>query len=456
MHNNTVDQQSIQAEQSTIGGLLLDNEKINDVIELGLIPSDFYYQSNQLVYTAILYQHDRQLPSDVVTLSDYLTSIGQLEACGGLAYLGRIAKDTPSSANTLYYGAIVKQKSTAREVTKLSVLLNNNSLRIGNEESLRQTIDEHQQAITAVSEKLDGINGRQWSGISDLLSKQVDYLEERNNHPGSIVGLETPLTDLNDMTGGFEKGDLIILAARPSMGKTTLLMNFVEHLIRKDRVYSEGKVCLVFSLEMPKEQLISRMMCTISGCDYQQYRKGDLKEDEWSRVTAALHILDQTQLVIADGSGLSVTQMRRIASQVQKSYGHLDMIGLDYIQLASDKTGSRQNRNEEVSAISRGLKGMAKDFNVPVIALSQLNRQLENRSDKRPIMADLRDSGAIEQDADIILFVYRDEVYNEDTLEQGVAEIIIGKQRNGPLGTIKCRFIGAEFRFANRLVDTFT
>jgi replicative DNA helicase len=430
---------SIEAEQSLLGGLMLVNETWDRVMEL-VTASDFYRHEHRLIFEAMTALAEGNHPFDVITLSEHLNGIDELDSVGGLAYLGELAANTPSAANVQSYALIVRERSTMRQ---LIAAANEIATRNFNPDgrSGAELLEEAEKRIAEISENRVSRGGPQ--GVNDLLRGAMHRIDELYASKSRITGLSTGYIDLDDRTSGLQRSDLVIVAGRPSMGKTAFAMNLVEHAVLK-----QDKPVLVFSMEMPAESLIVRMLSSIGRIDQQRLRNGQLLQEDWPRLTAAVTALKDRPLFIDDTPALSPAEVRARARRLAREHGELAMIMIDYLQLMQ-VPGSSEGRTNEVSEISRSLKAVAKEFKCPVVALSQLNRSLEQRPNKRPVMSDLRESGAIEQDADVIAFIYRDEVYHEDTPEKGVAEIIIGKQRNGPIGTVKLAFQREFTRFEN-------
>jgi replicative DNA helicase len=433
---------SIDAEQAVLGGLMLDNSVWDDVADI-LIDSDFYRKEHSTIYLAMQKQNDAGKPIDLVTLAEALDHINQLELCGGLDYLAEIASNTPSTANILAYANIIRERAILRQLISVANQIADSAYNPDGRESA-ELLDLAEQHVFKIADERPKDGGPQ--KVDPLLKKGLNRLEELFNAEGNLTGLTTGFKDLNNQTSGLQKSDLVIVAGRPSMGKTAFAMNLVEnYILSKD----EPLPVLVFSLEMPAESLITRMLSSIGKVDQTRMRNGKLLEDDWPKLTHAINKLTGKPLYIDDTVGLNPTEMRARARRVAKDHDNkIGMIMVDYLQLMQLR-GSSENSTGEISEISRALKLMAREFECPVVALSQLNRSLEQRPNKRPVMSDLRESGAIEQDADVIMFVYRDEVYNEDTEHKGVAEIILGKQRNGPIGTCNLSFIGKYTRFEN-------
>ena len=435
--------QSLEAEQAVIGGLLLDNTAFDRVADL-LRPDDFYRGDHRQIYTAITSLIDKAHPADVVTVHEALSTIGKAEEIGGLIYLNRLAQDTPSAANIRRYAEIVRDRAILRRLIAVADDIANQALNPQGRDT-RSLLDEAESKIFNINE--EGARGRSgFQSLPDLLSQVVDrigQLYDHSNHSG-ITGVPTGFTDLDKMTSGFQPGDLVIVAGRPSMGKTAFSLNIGEHV-----AVDQSLPVAVFSMEMGATQLAMRMVCSVGRLDQQRVRTGQLVDDDWPRLTNAIQKMQDSQLYIDETPGLNALELRSRARKLSRQCGQLGLVIVDYLQLMSSASASGENRATEISEISRSLKGLAKELQCPVIALSQLNRSLEQRPNKRPVMSDLRESGAIEQDADVIIFIYRDEVYNPDSPEKGTAEIIIGKQRNGPIGTVRLTFLGKYTKFEN-------
>ncbi len=437
---------SIQAEQSVLGGLMLDNQSWDHVADR-VSEGDFYRREHQLIFRAIEVLADQQRPFDVITLSEELGRHGQLESAGGLAYLGGLAKDTPSAANIRAYADIVRERSVMRQLIRVGTDIADSGFRPEGRDS-SELLDAAESRVFEIAEQ--GAKGKGgFEGIKSLLTKAVDKIETLFAQDQPITGLSTGFADLDKMTSGLQPADLVIVAGRPSMGKTTFAMNVAENV-----ALLSGKPVAVFSMEMPGEALAMRMMSSLGRINQTRVRTGKLEDDEWPRLTSAVSMLAETKFYIDDTPALSPLEVRARARRLMREHGELGLIMLDYLQLMQ-VPGMSDNRTNEISTISRSLKALAKELNVPVIALSQLNRSLEQRTNKRPIMSDLRESGAIEQDADLVVFIYRDEVYNEDSPDKGIAEIIIGKQRNGPIGSVRLTFLGEYTKFENYAHDVY-
>jgi replicative DNA helicase len=436
---------SIEAEQSVLGGLLLDNsawDRIADVVA----EQDFYRRDHRLIFLAIAALSDQSNPFDVVTVSEWLDSHNHIDDAGGLAYLGELARNTPSAANIGAYAGIVRERAVLRGLISVGTEIANSGFNTEGR-GADELLDEAEQRVFEIAEK--GARGRfGFAAIKDVLVNVMDRIDTLFQSEGSITGVATGFADLDDKTSGLQPSDLVIVAGRPSMGKTAFAMNMVEQAAIKDRL-TVG----VFSMEMPAEQLTMRMLSSLGRIDQHKVRTGRLDDDDWPRLTSALTMLNDTEIFIDDTPALTPMELRARCRRLKREKA-LGLVVVDYLQLMQ-VPGSKENRATEISEISRGLKALAKELHVPVVALSQLNRSLEQRPDKRPVMSDLRESGAIEQDADVILFIYRDEVYNENNENKGKAEIIIGKQRNGPIGKVPLTFLAQHTRFENFTRDDY-
>lgn len=432
---------SIEAEQSVLGGLMLDNNAWDMVGEI-VMEDNFYRHDHRLIYRTMSKLITNQRPIDVVTLSEELDRTGELEQAGGLDYLLELARNTPSTSNIRAYSEIVHDRALLRQMISVSQDIADNAFDPQGR-GADEILNEAEQKIFEIAESRPSEGG--FEGMNELLKRAVDKIDYLFNNSDELTGVTTGFDDLDDRTAGLQPSDLIIVAARPSMGKTTFAMNLVENALM-----ATEKPVLVFSLEMPADQLVTRMLSSLGRINQTKIRTGQLEEDDWPKLTAAVNMLRDKPLFIDDTSGISPNEMRTRARRIVREHGEVAMIMVDYLQLMQIKSGKGSgNRAEEISEISRSLKALAKELNCPVVALSQLNRSLEQRPNKRPVNSDLRESGAIEQDADVIMFIYRDEVYNEDSPEKGIGEIIIGKQRNGPIGGVKLAFIGQFTRFEN-------
>jgi len=429
--------QSIEAEQSVLGGLLLDNNAWDAVADL-LVPRDFYRHDHRLIFEAMIKLAESSEPFDVITLSERLSKLNELDSAGGLAYLAELAKNTPSVSNIRAYAEIVRERSVLRQLITVANDIAGDAFETQGRSS-SEILDDAERRVFEIAESRTSTSGP--LGVNPLLTKAVERIDKLYHAENAITGLSAGYKDLDAMPSGLQAADLIIVAGRPSMGKTTFAMNMVEHA-----VISGDKPVLVFSMEMPGESLIMRMLSSLGRIDQTKIRSGQLDDDDWPRLTSAVSLLKDKPLFIDDSAALTPTEVRSRTRRVAREHGSIGLIMIDYLQLMQVKDKS-ENRAGEISEISRSLKALAKEMNAPVIALSQLNRSLEQRPNKRPVMSDLRESGSIEQDADVIAFIYRDEVYHEDSPDKGIAEIIIGKQRNGPIGTRRLAFIGKYTKF---------
>lgn len=433
---------SLEAEQSVIGGLLLDNQRWDTVSER-VIAQDFYSRPHRLIFEAVKSLLESGQPLDLITLSEYLELREQLEDVGGFAYLADLVKNTPSAANINAYADIVAERALVRNLIGVA----NEIADAGYDPQGRSSedlLDLAESKVFAIAEARSSENeGPQ--NVDTILEKTLERIELLYKTPqDGVTGVNTGFTDLNKKTAGLQGSDLIIVAARPSMGKTTFAMNLCENAAMQ-----QDKPVLIFSLEMPAEQIMMRMLASLSRVDQTKIRTGQLDDEDWARISSTMGMLmEKKNMFIDDSSALTPTEVRSRARRIAREHGGLSLIMIDYLQLMRVPSQS-DNRTLEIAEISRSLKALAKELNVPVVALSQLNRSLEQRADKRPVNSDLRESGSIEQDADLIMFIYRDEVYHPDSPMKGIAEIIIGKQRNGPIGSVRLTFQGQYSRFDN-------
>lgn len=434
---------SIEAEQSVLGGLLLDNGAWDRAGDL-LTDGDFYRYEHKTIYAAIGALINGSKPADVITVFEQMQSLGKAEECGGLAYLNALAQSVPSAANLRRYAEIVRERAILR---KLIAASDDIATKAFNPQGtpVSQILDEAEGQIFKIGEE----GSRQKAGFQSmdkLVMQLIDRVTElAENGAEEVTGVRSGFYDLDKMTAGLQPGDLIVLAARPSMGKTAFALNIGEHV-----AVNEGLPVVVFSMEMGASQLALRMVGSLGRIDQQHLRTGALRDDEWGRLTEAVDRLSKASVFIDETPALNPSELRARARRQARQCGRLGLIVIDYLQLMSGSGGgSEENRATVIGEISRGLKALAKELHCPVIALSQLNRSVETRTDKRPMMSDLRESGAIEQDADVIMFIYRDEYYNKESKEPGVAEIIIAKQRNGPVGTVKLAFQRMHTKFEN-------
>ena len=428
---------SLEAEQAVLGGLMLD-EQAWDRVSDRVKEEDFYRRDHRLIFQAIALLANAGDPRDALTVSETLSRLGELENAGGIAYLGELVRNTSSATNIAAYGDIVRERSVLRQLIRISNEVSDTAFQPQGA-TAQDILDQAERKIFAIAEQQQKGGGPQ--ALRPLLQKALDRIDKLFQSTESITGLSTGFTDLDDRTSGLQNGDLVIVAARPSMGKTTFAMNLVENAMLRS-----GKPVLVFSMEMPAEQLVMRMLSSLGRIDQGRVRSGKLEEEDWPRLTSTMTMLSEQKLLIDDSASLSPNDVRTRARRVAREQGGLGLIMVDYLQLMR-VPGLEGNRVNEISEISRSLKALAKEMECPVIALSQLNRSLEQRPNKRPVMSDLRESGAIEQDADVIMFIYRDEVYNPESPDKGTAEIIIGKQRNGPIGALRLAFHGKYTRF---------
>ncbi|PCI79568.1 MAG: replicative DNA helicase [SAR86 cluster bacterium] len=436
---------SVDAEQAVLGGLMLDNTEWDNLADV-LLPEDFYRPEHQIIFRVMSQQSEASSPIDVVTLVESLNSLNELETAGGVEYLGELTDNARGTANIQAYAEIIRERAILRRLISVANGIANSGYNTGGKKAA-VVLDEAEQQVFNIADERPQDQGP--VPINPLLSKAVDRIDELAGMDGNLTGLSTGFTDLDEMTSGWQKSDLVIVAGRPSMGKTAFAMNLVENA-----VMSTDQPVLVFSLEMPAQSLIFRMLSSIGKLDQTKLRTGKLTEEDWPGFNNAVAKLKDRPLFIDDSAALSPMEMRARARRIVREHGSLGMVVVDYLQLMQIK-GFGDNRVGEISEISRSLKLLAREFECPVIALSQLNRSLEQRPNKRPVMSDLRESGAIEQDADIISFIYRDEVYNEDSPDKGIAEVIIGKHRNGPIGTVRLSFVGKYTRFENHVQQRY-
>ncbi|WP_410733527.1 replicative DNA helicase [Citrobacter freundii] len=433
---------SIEAEQSVLGGLMLDNERWDDVAER-VVAEDFYTRPHRHIFTEMHRLQEMGKPIDLITLAESLEVQGQLDSVGGFAYLAELSKNTPSAANISAYADIVRERAVVRDMISVA----NEIAEAGFDPQGRSSEDLLDLAESRVFKIAESRANKDEGpkNITDVLDATVARIEQlfQQSHDG-VTGVNTGYDDLNKKTAGLQPSDLIIVAARPSMGKTTFAMNLVENA-----AMLQDKPVLIFSLEMPSEQIMMRTLASLSRVDQTKIRTGQLDDEDWARISGTMGILlEKRNIYIDDSSGLTPTEVRSRARRIAREHGGIGLIMIDYLQLMRVPSLS-DNRTLEIAEISRSLKALAKELHVPVVALSQLNRSLEQRADKRPVNSDLRESGSIEQDADLIMFIYRDEVYHENSDLKGIAEIIIGKQRNGPIGTVRLTFNGQWSRFDN-------
>ena len=433
---------SLEAEQSLLGGLLLDNtawDKIADLVS----EIDFYRDDHRRVFRHIARLVELGKPADVVTVFESLEKSGEAEQAGGLAYLGEIANNTPSAANIRRYGEIIRERAILRKLVAVGDDIASSALTPAGKDA-KVLLDEAEAKVFEIADA----GARQMTGfvpIQPILGQVVDRIQELydRDNPSEITGVPSGFTDLDQLTSGLQPTDMIVVAGRPGMGKTTFALNVAEHVAVDCRL-----PVAIFSMEMPGTQLAMRFISSVGRLDQHRLKTGKLNDDEWQRLTFALGKLHEAPIHIDETPGLNPTDLRARARRLYRQCGKLGLIVVDYLQLMSTLRHG-DNRATELSEISRSIKSLAKELHVPIFALSQLNRSLEQRTDKRPVMSDLRESGAIEQDADIIMFIYRDEIYNPDSQDKGTAELIIGKHRNGPTGKVRMTFVGEHTRFEN-------
>ncbi|OGS96480.1 MAG: replicative DNA helicase [Gallionellales bacterium RIFCSPLOWO2_02_FULL_57_47] len=435
---------SVEAEQSVLGGLMLDSTALDRIADL-ITDNDFYRQEHRLIYRQVVRLSEMAKPVDVITVAEALEISGELEKVGGLPYLGGLAQNVPSAANIRRYGEIVRERSIMRKLAEVGTDIASSAYNPTGRDAA-QLLDEAESKVFEIAEA--GSKGKQgFMAMPPLLSQVVERIETlyARDNPSDVTGTATGFTDLDRMTSGLQAGDLIIVAGRPSMGKTAFSINIAENVAMDSKL-----PVAIFSMEMGASQLAMRMLGSVGKLNQHDLRTGRLQDDDWGRLTHALGKLNDAPIFIDESAALSALDLRARSRRLHRQNSGLGLIVVDYIQLMSSNAGkASENRATEISEISRSLKALAKELHVPVIALSQLNRSLEQRPNKRPVMSDLRESGAIEQDADLILFIYRDEVYNSDSPDKGKAEIIVGKQRNGPIGKVELAFRGEYTRFDN-------
>lgn len=433
---------SIEAEQSVLGGLLLDNSAWDRIADF-ISEADFYRFDHRLIFQNIAKLISATKPADVITVFEMLQVAGKAEEVGGLAYLNSLAQNTPSAANIRRYAEIVRERAVLRKLVTVADDIASSAFAPQGRE-VRELLDAAESKVFAIAE--EGSRGQKgFQEIQPLLTQVVERIDELYHRDSTtdVTGVPTGFIDLDKMTSGMQAGDLVIVAGRPSMGKTAFSLNIGEHV-----AVEQGLPVAVFSMEMAGTQLAMRMLGSVGRLDQHRLRTGRLLDEDWPRLTHAIQRMNDAQLFIDETPALNPMELRARSRRLARQCGQLGLIIIDYLQLMSG-SGGGENRATEISEISRSLKSLAKELNCPVIALSQLNRSLEQRPNKRPVMSDLRESGAIEQDADVILFIYRDEVYNQDSQDKGTAEIIIGKQRNGPIGTVRLTFLGQFTKFDN-------
>jgi len=435
---------SVEAEQSVLGGLMLEGNALDKIADL-ITQDDFYRFEHRLIFREIVRMSEQAKPVDVITVAEALEIAGELDKVGGLAYLGSLAQNVPSAANIRRYGEIVRERSIMRQLVEVGTDIASSAYNPTGRDAA-QLLDEAEGKVFQIAEA--GSRGKQgFMSMPPLLTQVVERIETLygRDNTSDVTGTPTGYTDLDRMTSGLQPGDMIVVAGRPSMGKTAFAINIAENIALESKL-----PVAIFSMEMGAAQLAMRMLGSVGKLNQHDLRSGNLQDDDWGRLTQALGKLNDAPIFIDESAALSSLELRARARRLHRQHGSLGLIVVDYLQLMSSNAGkASENRATEISEISRALKGLAKELQVPVMALSQLNRSLEQRPNKRPVMSDLRESGAIEQDADLILFIYRDEVYNSDSPDKGKAEIIIGKQRNGPIGKVELAFRGEYTRFDN-------
>jgi replicative DNA helicase len=426
---------NLEAEQSLLGSLLIDRDAIIKVAS-SLKQDDFYSGANGTIYQAIVDLYNRREPTDFVTLTDQLTREERLDQIGGVAYLTSLLNIVPTAVHVEYYGKIVERTATLRRLIDAGATIVSLGYRDGID--TEEALDGAERAIFDVSQRR---STRDFQPISDVLDRFFDQIDYMQQHRGEVVGVPTGFADLDQLTGGLQRSDLIIVAARPSVGKSAFALG-----LAYAAAIQHAKTVGFFALEMAAEQLVQRLLATETGVDSHRLRLGQIDDNEWDRISRAFGRLSEAKIFIDDSAGLNVMEVRSKARRLQAEHG-LDLLIVDYLQLMYARRS--ENRVQEISEISRGLKGLARELNIPVVALSQLSRAVESRADHRPMLSDLRESGSIEQDADIVMFIYRDEIYDPNTEKKGIAEIIVSKHRNGPVGSVNLRFFERTARFAD-------
>jgi len=436
---------SIEAEQSLLGGLMLDNQAWEKVADL-IIADDLYRKDHRLIFAAITELAENGNPCDVVTISEFLGKRNELEAAGGLEYLATLANETPGAANVKAYATILREYSTLRALIHAGNEISGSAYTTDGR-SASDVVDQAERLVFEIAEK--GARGKVgFRSLKTILPDAVDRIDLLHQSGGDITGIPSGFTEFDKLTAGLQPGELIIVAGRPSMGKTTFALNIAENAAIGARVPTA-----VFSMEMPSQQLVFRLISSLGRVDQSHLRTGKFPDEDWSRINTAVQLMSDAPIFIDDSAGLSPTEIRARARRLKRE-ANLGLIVIDYLQLMQVH-GNKENRATEISEISRSLKALAKELELPIIALSQLNRSVEQRTDKRPVMSDLRESGAIEQDADLIIFIYREEVYKQDTPRKGIADISIAKQRNGPIGDFPLTFVGRFTRFENWVPEAY-
>ena len=436
---------SVEAEQSLLGGLMLNKaawDKVGDVVTA----EDFYRNDHRIIFVAIAQLVEEGNPCDVVTVSEFLDRRSELDKAGGLEYLAALANETPGAANARAYANIVRERSMLRSLINAGNEISGSAFGTDGR-SAAELVDEAERRVFDIAER-GARAGAGFRSLKEILPLAVDRIDLLHQSDGDISGVSTGYNEFDKLTTGLQGGDLIIIAGRPSMGKTTLALNIAENAAIGAKVPTA-----IFSMEMPSQQLAFRMISSLGRVDQTHLRTGRFPDEDWSRINTAVQLMSDAPIFIDDSAGLSPTEIRARARRLHREHG-LGLIVVDYLQLMQ-VPGNKENRATEIAEISRSLKALAKELNLPVIALSQLNRSVEQRTDKRPVMSDLRESGAIEQDADLIIFIYREEVYNQDTPRKGIADISIAKQRNGPIGEFPLTFVGRYTKFENWVPEAY-
>jgi len=436
---------SLEAEQAVLGGLLLASGSWDRVADL-LVEEDFYREDHRLIFRAIYELHEQSRPADAVTVTEWFEANGKVDRIDGGSYIGQLVNSTPSAANIVAYAEIVREKSILRSLIEVGTEIAAGAFGSDGRDSL-ELLEMAERLIFAIADK-GNRRGAGFVSIQETISAVISRIQDLAEYEGEITGVSTGFKEFDQMTAGLQKSDLIIVAGRPAMGKTSFAMNMAEHAAIK-----HGVPVAVFSMEMSSLQLVLRLFASLGQIDMKSLRTGNLQEMDWPKLTSAMNLLQKSHIFIDETPALSPADLRARARRLKREHD-IGLIVVDYLQLMA-VPGTRENRATEIAEISRSLKALAKEIDVPVVALSQLNRSLEQRPNKRPVMADLRESGSIEQDADLIVFIYRDEVYNPDTPEKGKAEIIIGKHRNGATGTVNLAFQGQWVRFVNYAPDYY-
>lgn len=435
--NDRTPPHNLEAEQSVIGAIFLEPQAFSTASEV-LVPEDFYRASHQRIFAAMMKLSDKGEPIDIVTVTTYLQNVKQLDEIGGVSYLSDVASSVPTAANIEYYCKIVEEKGLLRRLIRTATDIVSSSFE--KEDEVEDVLNDAEKNILEVSGRK---NSGAFKAIKDVLIEVYDNIERLHHESADVTGIPSGFRDLDRITSGFQRNDLIIIAARPSVGKTAFALNVAQSVA----VNTDENVA-IFSLEMGADQLVSRMLCAEGNIDAQRLRNGQLQADDWSKLTMAMGSLSNAGIYIDDSPGIRVSEIRSKCRRLKQEHG-LGMILIDYLQLIQGSVNSKDNRQQEVSEISRSLKGLARELNVPLIALSQLSRGVEQRQDKRPMMSDLRESGSIEQDADIVGFLYRDDYYDTESEKQNIIEIIISKQRNGPVGNVELAFVKEYNKFVD-------